>query len=94
VKPAGIGTLWCATCTPHVETGEDHIEALVRRAAEDRLPVDAGVIATARDMIAAAFTAGVEKERARIAAILVEMRDEWGETDPLVMRDALEDTLL
>lgn len=72
---------------------ENEAERLIRHAATDRLPVDSGTVQKARELVGGAFRDGRDDGLRLVQAILAEMRDDWGEADPLVMRDALEDAV-
>lgn len=72
---------------------EDEAERLIRHAASDRLPVDAGTVSKARGLIGDSWRAGRSDAFRHIRAILAEMHDDWGEADPLAMRDALAEAV-
>lgn len=72
---------------------EGEAERLMRHAAADRLPVDAGTVQQARDLVGDAYRSGRDDAFRHVRAILDEMHEDWGEVDPLAMRDALEDAV-
>jgi hypothetical protein len=65
---------------------EGKAERLIRHAATDRLPVDAGTVAKARDLAGCAYRSGRADAFRHVRAIRAEMHDDWGEVDPLTMR--------
>lgn len=62
---------------------EGEAERLIRHAAADRLPVDAGTVQQARDLVGDAYRSGRDDVFRHVRAMV----------DPLTMRDALEDAV-
>lgn len=61
---------------------EDEAERLLRHAAHDRLPVDAGVVYQLREIITRAFDAGRQRVHDEQKAIADELLAELAEPDP------------